>query len=146
MRLSWVRGCSAKKAAGNTALANSYRNHLRNSYKFTLPFPPSVNSMFHQRGGQQKFKSKGYKEWLISCPKLDKINLIGPVQVNYKFFWPCNRARDLSNYTKAAEDFLVSQGVLMDDNWKVVQSITLDTGGVVKKHEARVEIEIHELP
>lgn len=112
------------------------------SIKITLPFPVSNNALFGNRGGQQRFKSQKYKEWLISCPELDKLNLIGPLHIHYRFYWPCSRARDGQNYFKGITDYLVSSGVIQDDNWRIIASESWNHGGVVKKHLARVEIEI----
>lgn len=111
-------------------------------FSCTLPFPPSVNSLFGNRGGQQRFKSGGYKTWLKNCPRLEPIGINFPVSIRYTFFWPCKRNRDGGNGLKAPLDYLVSEGVLKDDNWRIVAAESWGHGGVVKKHEARVEIEI----
>lgn len=117
-------------------------------YSCTLPFPPSVNALFGGGSNQRRFMSKAYKEWIKSCPQLvlpecGAINF--PVSVSYTFFMPDKRARDLTNYTKAPEDYLVSQWILFDDNHSIVQRVVLELGGL-DKGNPRVEIQIFKNP
>lgn len=110
-------------------------------YNCTLPFPPSVNALFGGGSAQKRFPSKKYKDWRASCPKLDHIGIRTPCLVRYVFWLPDNRKRDLSNYLKAPEDYLVSQCVLVDDNHEIVAAVLLEFGGI-DKARSRVEIEI----
>ncbi len=112
--------------------------------KITLPFPPSTNSLFGGGSNQQRFKSKGYKEWLAKCPRLRPEAICEPVYVAYVFYSKDNRARDCSNYLKAPEDYLVSQGVIQDDNWRIVSRISAEYAGIDKLNP-RVEITISAL-
>ena len=52
--------------------------------------------------------------------------------MEYTFTFPCNRERDLSNYIKAPEDYLVKQGVITDDKWKIVSRLIINHLGVNK--------------
>lgn len=113
-------------------------------YECRLPFPVSVNGMLGGGGGQQRFKSKSYKAWLAKCPALSPINIDYPVHVSYEFSWPCKRARDGQNYMKCVLDYLVNQGVMVDDNWKIVQSETWRHVGVNSKN-SYVIVKIHKL-
>lgn len=108
-----------------------------------LPFPPSVNGLYGGGSGQRRFPTKAYKAWLRSCPELHAHRLPGPVRVTYTFVWPDKRQRDGQNYLKAPMDYLVNEGVLVDDNWQVVVSETWTHAGVDKQN-ARVEILIVE--
>lgn len=99
-------------------------------YSCTLPFPPSVNGLFNGGSSQQRFKSKRYKEWLKSCPELREMNINEPVSVEYIFTFPDKRDRDLSNFCKAPEDFLVNSNVLTDDNYKIVTKVLLRHEGI----------------
>ncbi len=111
-------------------------------FSCTLPLPPSVNSLFGGGSGQKRFPSKKYKEWLKMCEYVHTDSLNAEcVSMRYTFFWPDNRARDLSNYIKAAEDFIVKRGVIKDDCWQVVSRIDLISGGI-DKARPRVEIEV----
>ena len=107
-------------------------------YNFTLPLPPSVNQLYGGGSRQKRFPSKKYKEWLSKCPPLTKLNLI-KVKVEYIFFFPTKRPADLDNRAKAVNDYLVKQGVLVDDNFNVIPELLLRFGGFDKKN-ARVEI------
>lgn len=108
--------------------------------KLTLPFPPSVNALFGGGSAQKRFPSKKYKEWQKLCEniKTERFNA-ERVAVSYTFYWPDNRARDLTNYVKAPEDFLVKRGIIEDDNWQIVKHAELLSGGVSKEYP-RVEI------
>lgn len=103
-------------------------------YQFRLPFPVSVNQIYGGGSGQKRFPSKKYKSWLASCPKLHPAQIDYPVNMEYIFSWPDNRDRDISNYIKGAEDYIVKSGVLKDDNWKIVSSILIRHAGVIKEH------------
>lgn len=109
--------------------------------KITLPFPPSVNGLYGGGSGQKRFPSKKYKQWLNHCPKLSANGLKGPVRIAYTFAWPDKRIRDGQNYMKAVLDYLVNQGVLIDDNWNIVIGEEWNHVGVDKLHP-RVEVEI----
>jgi len=111
--------------------------------RITLPFPPSVNSLFGGGSKQQRFHSKKYKEWLKACPYVspwcfDRITL------TYRYFFPDNRTRDAENYVKAASDFLVKARAIEDDCWACV------SGGLhvlpcgIDRHNPRVEITIED--
>ena len=102
-------------------------------YTCTLPFSVSVNQLYGGGSGQQRFKSKKYEAWLKSCPKLRELNIDEPVSVEYIFTWPDNRARDLSNWIKCVEDYLVSQKVLKDDNHKIVTKVLIRHIGINKE-------------
>lgn len=111
------------------------------TFSCTLPFPPSVNSLFGGGSKQKRFPSKKYKDWRAACPNLEPLGISTPCLVRYMFWLPDNRKRDLSNYLKAPEDYLVSQGVLADDNHQIVVAIALAVGGI-DKTRPRVEIKV----
>lgn len=112
--------------------------------KITLPFPPSVNGLYGGGSAQKRFPSKKYKKWLSQCPTLSPAGLKGPVRLIYTFSWPDKRVRDGQNYMKAPLDFLVNQGVLVDDNWNIVVGETWSHTGLDRKNP-RVDIEIIDL-
>ena len=93
----------------------------------TLPFPPSVNSMFansFNKSGKGRYKSKKYKAWtkaagqelLIQRPN----HVTGNIDLNIAFAASqrANRGqmRDISNHIKAIEDLLVQHSVIEDDS------------------------------
>lgn len=107
--------------------------------RITLPFPPSVNAMFGGGSAQRRFKSESYKSWLLHCPRLKAVKIKTPIILDYTFFWPDNRIRDCGNYSKGPTDYLVSEGVIEDDNWHIVVCEILKSGGICKENP-RVEI------
>lgn len=58
------------------------------------------------------------------------MNINEPVSVEYIFTFPDKRDRDLSNFCKAPEDFLVNSNVLTDDNYKIVTKVLLRHEGI----------------
>ena len=115
-------------------------------YQCSLPFPPSVNAAFGQRPNHQRFKSDAYKAWLASCPDLvlpECGMIIFPVRVVYRFFHPDKRKRDITNYLKLPEDFLVAKDVIEDDNQNIVVGVAAIFQGYDKENP-RVEIEIYD--
>ena len=114
-------------------------------YQCVLPWPPSVNTAYGNKSNQRRFKSKCYKTWLEQAPELAHCGSAeDPVHVLYTFFFPDKRKRDLTNYLKVPEDYLVSQGVLWDDNHTVVGKVTAEFGGIDRR-DPRVEILVEAL-
>lgn len=89
--------------------------------RLTLPFPPTTNNLFIQRG-RIRILSPAYRKWralvepLIHTQMQAHAPLAGPYHMHLALDRPDKRARDLSNYIKAAEDSLVSCGVVRDDS------------------------------
>ena len=116
-------------------------------YECSLPFPVSVNSAYGNRSNQQRFKSKSYKAWLQRCPLLtlpECGSIDFPVHLNYAYFMPDKRLRDIGNYEKLVTDFLVSQGVLFDDATSIIQSLHLNFAGI-DRGSPRVEIGVFKI-
>ena len=106
--------------------------------KITLPFPPSVNSLFGGGSAQKRFPTPKYKAWLKKCPELtDKTS--GPVRIAYNFYFPDNRERDTQNYVKAVTDYLVKSGVIENDSWKDITYEELIPMGI-DRNNPRVEV------
>lgn len=103
-------------------------------FETKLPFPISVNSMYGGGSGQKRFPTKRYKEWIKSCQALEPLNINTPVHIEYTFAWPDKRLRDGQNFMKGVLDFLVNQGVLLDDNYEIVASESWRHAGVEKNN------------
>lgn len=102
-------------------------------YECQLPFPPSVNSAYGNRSNQKRFKSKKYKEWEKAAPELELPecgSIEFSVKIIYTLYMPDKRKRDLSNYIKIPEDYLVSHGVLWDDNHTIASCTEVRFGGI----------------
>lgn len=111
--------------------------------KIILPFCVSVNNLYGGGSNQKRFPSAKYKKWLNSCPPLHPWNL-ECVEIEYRYYFPDDRVRDTANFVKCIDDFLVNQGVLIDDSWKHIRKQTLIGVGIDRKNP-RVEIEIYQV-
>lgn len=114
--------------------------------KILLPFPPSVNGAY-AGGKTQRYKSKRYKAWEKSLPDLRDLLFSAinyPVGIQYILYMPDKRLRDITNYVKLVEDYLVKQGVIEDDNYNIIQCVVIKFGGIDKENP-RVEIEIRKI-
>lgn len=113
-------------------------------FKFNMPFPPSVNGLYGGGSGQQRFKTKRYKDWCKTVQHLPDLKIDYPITITYTFTWPDARARDGQNYLKAITDTMVNSGMIVDDNYKIITSETWDHAGVDKKN-AGVFIKIYKV-
>lgn len=93
-----------------------------------MPFPVSVNSLFGQAPGQQRYPSQAYKdwqaqtEWKLLQSKPGRVP--GPVHLLFEFEEKDKRQRDVTNYIKAPEDMLVRLNIIDGDHSAVVREIT----------------------
>lgn len=89
--------------------------------------------------------SKNYKEWHEEQSWLLKMlrpkTPIEKCEIKITIYAPDKRRADLSNKAESILDLLVDNGFLEDDNWFVVNKLTLTFGGVDSK-DPRAEIEI----
>jgi crossover junction endodeoxyribonuclease RusA len=96
--------------------------------RITLPFPPTTNNLFIQHG-RARVLSPAYRKWrglvepLIHAQMQTQKALTGPYHMHLTLDRPDKRGRDLSNYIKAAEDSLVSCGVVRDDSDAVTLAV-----------------------
>lgn len=104
----------------------------------------------------------GYRNWNFQLSnqlkKLFKISVLAgvrelspvtsPVAITYTIYYPTNRAFDLDNIgsviTKFTNDALTESGILVDDNYKIVNKLTYQFGGV-DKDNPRCVVEIKEI-
>lgn len=85
-----------------------------------LPFPPSVNNLYANRGKAGRFKTKGYEAWIQLASlgiKDSHRQRLGPYSISICLEAPDKRARDLGNLEKAISDILVMHGVVKDDRY-----------------------------
>ena len=113
-------------------------------FKLKMPFPPSVNGLYGGGSGQQRFKTKRYKDWCKTVQHIPGLGINYPISITYTFTWPDARARDGQNYLKAITDTMVNSGMIVDDNYKIITSETWDHAGVDKKN-AGVFIRIYKV-
>lgn len=112
----------------------------------TFPLPPSVNSAYGNAPGKRRFKSRSYKTWLESQIeiKANCYNVNKPIKIKYTMFFPDKRTRDLSNYIKIIDDWLVKNSYLSDDDHRIIVEGTFCFGGYDKLNP-RVEVAIWEV-
>ena len=98
----------------------------KTSVELSLPFPPSVNSLYSTNWlTKKRFKSKRYEAWIEwATMHLNGVPVVrGKVKALYEFGRPDNRKRDVANYEKAVSDLLTYTSVLEDDS--LIEEITL---------------------
>ena len=117
---------------------------LERGYSFNVPFPPSVNALYGGGSGQQRFKTKRYKEWCKSVGYIVDLGIDYPVHITYTFTWPDARSRDGQNYLKAPTDLMVNAGMIKDDNWSIIQSESWDHNGI-DKNNSGVLVKIYKI-
>jgi len=116
------------------------------SFKIILPFPPSSNTAYPTvvKGRKPvRVKSSKLKKWIEEAPNYDE-RVKKKVAISYLIFFPDNRIRDGQNYMKVPLDYLVSQGVLTDDDRRYVKGEQWWDGGNDKENP-RIEITIKEV-
>lgn len=101
-----------------------------NIMKFSIPLPPiskknSQQIMMNQRSGRPFIMpSKAFKEYetaaMYFVPKWYKIDY--PVNIECHFYMPTKRKCDLTNLLEAIDDIMVKAGLLVDDNFTIIQS------------------------
>lgn len=108
--------------------------------KFTLPFPPSSNTAYPTARNGRRITSAKLKQWRKDCPEL-KFKAKVPCRINYTLFFPSDHLRDGQNYLKVPLDYIVSEGVIPDDNRRILKGECWHDGGI-DKDKPRIEITI----
>lgn len=97
--------------------------------EFTINTTPRTkknhSQIIHKNGRPMVIPSKQYRQYVTDAsafiPRLPE-PISEPVNVEYHFYMPTRRKVDLVNLIQAANDLLVECGVLLDDNYTVVES------------------------
>jgi Holliday junction resolvase RusA-like endonuclease len=105
---------------------HSFGAHLTT---LTLPFPPSVNNLFINRG-KKRIRSPGYSAWSdlagYQINRQKPLPVIGPVKLVYEFQeGQDNRRRDIDNLAKPVNDILVEHGIIEADDNRIVRAMDL---------------------
>lgn len=106
--------------------------------------PSKKNSRISTRSGRS-FPSKQYTAWHKDAAK----QLLGvqPIPektpITFIIYSPDNRKSDLSNKWQSIEDLFKDVGVIVDDNWFVLDNVHMIFGGVDRTNP-RAEIYINE--
>ena len=89
--------------------------------KLSLPFPPSVNSMYATVKGRRLLTRRGrhYKDEVYGCV-LEQLGvfkpLLGKLSVSIEFTPPDHRKRDMDNLFKSLFDALGRANCFIDDS------------------------------
>jgi len=79
---------------------------------------------------------------------LKDMNIDYPIELEYSFYFPDKRTRDLSNFisvvSKFVEDALTYHNVIKDDNYKIIRKVTGIYKGIDHK-DPRCELRILKL-
>lgn len=120
------------------------------SFKIEGETPAKKNANKISFKTKRTYKTKVFKNWHESA--LAQIRLFGdipetpietPVFIYIKFIHGDYVRRDSDNQCSSVMDLLMDAGVLKDDNWKIVKSISIKNE--YKKNDAYCEITIQEL-
>jgi crossover junction endodeoxyribonuclease RusA len=89
-------------------------------YELTIPYPPSVNSLYRVFKNRSILSKAGrvYRADVIASvlSQPDRpVKLKGRLHVEFHLYMPDRRRRDISNTIKALEDSLTKAGVWLDD-------------------------------
>ena len=87
--------------------------------KIEFPFlPPSVNTAYYTDfKSRTRHKTAPYRRFekdIVSY--LPKENISGDIAIEYNFYMPDKRKRDVANYEKCLTDCLVKYGIIEDDS------------------------------
>jgi Holliday junction resolvase RusA-like endonuclease len=119
------------------------------SFCITLPYPPSVNSLYLNGKGKARIKTEKYKKWITeSDAKALTLRhkfkqFTSPIIIRLQFKRPDQRTRDIDNLSKPILDFLTRYNIIIDDSFKYIQGLSsswINTGG-----GPRVVVEIYEI-
>ena len=118
--------------------------------KFTLPFPPTVNTYWRHtfKGGRLHVyitdKGRAYRDDVIQLLRVMNAPRFGTARLKIHFiaFPPDRRRRDLDNLLKALLDSLEHGGVFADD--EQIDDLRITRGGVTTGGEIEVRIEVME--
>ncbi len=119
-------------------------NHAGGAVKFTLPFPPSVNTYWRntRKGVLISASGRCFRSNAIAAVYQQLKRRPQPITVNVAvtvmLYPPDKRLRDLDNYLKAAFDSLTHAGVWMDD--KQIKRLMVEWGPVTKGGKSEVTI------
>lgn len=112
-----------------------------------LPIPPSVNNLFvNAAKGKGRYPSSKYTRWKRDaqaaiveqvCRGLVlPLTIQRPVNLQITISEKCRS--DLDNCAKAVIDFIVAQGIILDDSKRIVRKVCLAWGSV-SACEVRIE-------
>ena len=117
---------------------------------FTIPYPPSTNTLFRNVPGRGRVKTARYKTWMRAAKNEIMAQRAGlgpfPIACPVDFTLEISLERkgsDLDNRLKAPIDALVAAGILQDDKFIARLSAAWSN---MPKSMARVELRLCQAP
>jgi len=92
---------------------------IQQALSITLPYPPSVNSIWRQiviGNRPRTILSRRGRDYYASLPKFDDQAVDGDVHVTVDVYPPDRRRRDLDNVLKVVLDSITKMGAIHDDS------------------------------
>ena len=119
-----------------------------NDYIFTLPFPPSLNSMYRRSGNHIHISARGraYKAEcckLMSSYGLDGERLLNRLKIRLKIHAPNKRKFDLDNRFKAVLDALQASGFIEDD--EQIDKLSIERGAIDEQKQGYVVVMVDKI-
>lgn len=111
---------------------------------FEFPFlPPSVNQAYYTDfQTRSRHKSAKYKQFIEDIRAfVPKETILGNIEVEYNFYFPDKRRRDVANFEKCLTDTLVEYAVIGDDS--CIQKMKLEK--YYNKNKPLTVVEIKQL-
>lgn len=109
-----------------------------------VPSKKNSRQVFVKNGRVINIPSKRYKQWHDEC--MDILDGFGtlypPYEIVLVFWMKDNRRTDLDNKVGSVLDLLQDAGIIEDDCWQKLKSISARAGGISKDFP-RVKVEIH---
>lgn len=114
-------------------------------YHFTLPFPPSINTLRACVRGRMITSKKGREYFDAVKTQMNALGLCDeridrPVVISLVMHPRTLAKFDVSNYLKAYEDALVKCGFLVDDHW--IEYGSIKKGDKIKGGELVVSVNL----
>ena len=105
--------------------------------------PPSVNKCYYTDfKSHTRHKSKDYRDFIRNLESyIPREQIDGEIEVEYNFYFPDKRKRDIANLEKALTDSLVHYGVIQDDS--MIQRLVLEKYYDKGKPYTIIEIKKH---
>lgn len=117
------------------------------TYVFTIPFPPSANTLYRAFRGRNILSQKGREFYdqgqaALLPQKRPTVPLAGALEVTIMLCAPTRRGYDVDNRAKGVLDLLTKVGIWADD--EQVVKLTIEKGPVLPGGAARVAVAVRE--
>jgi Holliday junction resolvase RusA-like endonuclease len=108
--------------------ATSRSGTVRDCIVFQVPLPPPANSLFANVAGKGRVKSRRYRAWIKEAGWLVRSQRVGTIEgaVQIRVEISNSAKSDTDSFFKSILDLAVRNGLIEDDNSKIVRGLTLD--------------------